>query len=194
MNLKASNVVRSNSPSSSISLILGVVILLASVVSYALVHMNLTKVEDKIKQTQEFISQKKTQMNNKKYAELFVFEEKLLDIKNRLDIRSSQMTNLELVASKTLPETLYDNISCKVDETGVSAYTAKLTVNDVDMLARQTKSYQSGENFAKVSPSSSSLNEEGKIAADFSYEIIKKEDENKNASSITPQEESNPIQ
>lgn len=193
INLKASNVARSSSSNSSVSLFLGLVILFASIVSYALVHYNLTSVKNKIEETEALIARKKTQMKNDKYTELFMFEDKLLDIKGKLALRGSQMTNLELIALKTLPETIYGSISCKVDETGTSAYAAKLSVNDMDMLSRQAKSYQSGENFAKVSPVSSSLNEQGKIAADFTFDIINQEEDKKNTSSSAAPAQNVPV-
>lgn len=185
INLKANNVARNSSPSSSLSLFLGVAILFISVAAYAFVHYQLSSVKNEIENTENLISRKKSQMNNKKYTELYLFEDKLLDLKNKMSVRSSQLTNLDSIAQKTLPETVFSSIGCKIDESGTSTYAAKLAVNDMDMLARQAKSYQTGENFANVNPLSSSLDEQGKIAADFTFEVVNKQEAPQDNTSTT---------
>jgi hypothetical protein len=174
INLKAGGIRENRSSGGSLSLFLGVFILLLGVCSYALVHYWLVGTKSKITETKNLIDQKNLQMNNKKYAQLFFFEDRLLDIKNMLTIRPSQVVNLETIASKTIPETLYSDIGCEVDEQGNSLFTGKITVNDLDMLAKQSKSYQTGENFSNVYPSSGSLDEQGKISSGISYEISNK--------------------
>lgn len=138
---------------SPMSLVLGILLLLISAGAYAgFYYYNM----DLKAKTENYKSQKSEQikkLSSKDYQELYAFQDRLSDLKSKLENRTVPTSVISKIAAYTLPEITYNDLTIGVSN-GVSNVAANLSAGDFETMNRQIKAYTLIEGLSDYQPTS----------------------------------------
>ena len=168
INLKAESAKANNqliqTVSGTTSLLIGAVIIVISLLAYGGVYMYHQKIKGEIDGIKQDLAAKQARLGSSDFSELYTFQERLTELKAKIDLRPDHSFVIDKIAKFTLPEIRYDKLTTK-DAGDKVKVDLELIIPSYDLLGKQLKAFSLIEGVSEISPGT--VTREGQIGSEI---------------------------
>lgn len=144
INLKAETIKSSNrkftqSVGGTTSILIGAVILLSSIGVYAGVYFYHGKVKAEVDEKTSNLTARQIRLSSTDFNDLFFFQDRLTELKGRINNRADYDKTINLIAKNTMQEVYYDKVGLNVVANGAMDVEISIQTPNIDILNKQLK-------------------------------------------------------
>ena len=165
INLKSDHGVSERKTRISLSLVIGLLLLIISGLVWGGLFLYEMQLEKNISIANNEIKQREQDVDGQKFREIYDFQGRIVDLKKYFSDSNSQREILDIISSRTFGDTVFNDLSIEQSSPSSSVVKASIMLKDAKKLASQLNAYKQSEQIVNLKLENSSLEEEGVSAS-----------------------------
>ncbi len=165
INLKSDNGNIKKRKNISLSLILGLLLLVVAGAISGGLFLYEMQLEKRVTLVADEISKKEQDIDSQKFKEVYDLQGRIIDIDKYLSEANNQTEFLGVVSSRTFGNTIFKSIDLSQSSPASSVVEAIILVSNFDDLASQLNAYKQSDQIEDLKLNSSSLEDNGLLAS-----------------------------
>ncbi|MDA3815042.1 MAG: hypothetical protein PF549_01595 [Patescibacteria group bacterium] len=165
INLKSDSDAPGRKTTLSLSLVIGLSLLIITGLVFGGLFLYQLQIEKKIAIAQDEIDNKEENINENEFGEIYDLQGRIIDIQKYSAESNNQTEVLNVISARTFNETFFESLDLNQSSPDSSLVSGTIIVKDATQLANQLNAYKQSDQIENLKLESSSLEERGTVAS-----------------------------